>query len=104
MRTFATKTSARVSSMPAEQLVEELAGLADERHALLILVETRRFADEHQVGVRAAGAEHDLRSTLERAHSGCSSRCPQRALEARAARSTASIGSPVYAVARMVTR
>ena len=45
-----------------EQLVEELAGLADEGEALLVLVEARRLADEHQVGVRVADAEHDLRA------------------------------------------
>ncbi len=43
----------------AEQLVEQLAGLADERLALLVLVEAGRLADEHQVGVGVAGAEHD---------------------------------------------
>ncbi len=53
-----------------QQLVEKLPGLADERHTLLILVETRRFADEHQVGVRAPGAEHDLRSTLSERTAG----------------------------------
>ena len=50
--------------MPGEQLVEELPGLADERDALLVLVEARRLADEHQVGVRVAVAEDDLRAAL----------------------------------------
>ncbi len=45
-----------------EQPVEELAGLADERVALLVLVEARRLADEHQVGVGVAHAEDDLRA------------------------------------------
>ena len=45
---------------PAEQLVEELPGLADERVALLVLVEARRLADEHQVRLRVADAEDDL--------------------------------------------
>ena len=84
-----------------EELVEQLPRLPDERDALLILVETRRLADEHQVGVRAPGAEHDLRAALARARSGCSSRSPRRTLEVRLARSTASIGRPVYGVARM---
>ena len=43
-----------------EQLVEELAGLTHEGVALLVLVKARRLADEHQVGVRVADAEHDL--------------------------------------------
>ena len=49
---------------PGEQLVEQLAGLADERDPLLVLVEARALADEHQVGVRAADSEHDLRAAL----------------------------------------
>ena len=47
-----------------EQLVEQLPRLPDERDALLVLVEARRLADEHEVGVRAARAEDDLRATL----------------------------------------
>ena len=43
-----------------EQAVEQLPGLADERDALLVLVEARRLADEHQVGIGRAGAEHHL--------------------------------------------
>ena len=46
---------------PVQQLLEQLAGLADERHTLLVLVEAGRLADEHQLGVRVAGAEDDLR-------------------------------------------
>ena len=46
---------------PSEQCVEQLPRLADERHALLILVEARGLTDEHQVGVRVAAAEDDLR-------------------------------------------
>jgi hypothetical protein len=45
-----------------EQFVEQLAGLAHERNALLVLVEAGRLTDEHQVGLRVAGTEHDLRS------------------------------------------
>ena len=45
---------------PLEQLAEQLAGGADERHALLVLVEPGRLAHEHQVGDRRAGAEDDL--------------------------------------------
>ena len=45
-----------------EQLVEELACRTHERDALLVLVEARSLADEHQIGVRVARAEHDLRS------------------------------------------
>ena len=43
----------------AEQRVQQAAGLADERQALLVLVGARRLADEHQVGVGVARAEHD---------------------------------------------
>ncbi len=47
-----------------EQLLEQLARLADERQPLPVLVEARRLADEHQVGVRIAGAEHHLCTAL----------------------------------------
>jgi hypothetical protein len=47
-----------------QQLVEQLAGASYERLALLVLVEARRLADEHQVCVRVAGAEHDVRAAL----------------------------------------
>ena len=54
---------------PFEQLDEELPGGADERNAVLVLVEARRLAHEHQLGARGAGAEHDLRAGLgQRAH------------------------------------
>ena len=43
----------------AQQLLEQLAGAPDERHPLLVLAGARRLADEHQVGVGVAGAEHD---------------------------------------------
>ena len=43
-----------------EQLLEQLARCTDERDALLVLVEARRFADEHQVGIWIAGTEDDL--------------------------------------------
>ena len=45
-----------------EQLVEQLARRADERDALLVLVEAGSLADEHQIGVRVARAEDDLRA------------------------------------------
>ena len=44
-------------------LVEQLAGPADEGQALLVLLGAGAFADEHQVGVGVAHAEHDLRAT-----------------------------------------
>src|SRR5262249_46900829 len=46
---------------PLEELAEELPGGADEGDPLFVLVEARRLADEHQIGVRRAGAEDDLR-------------------------------------------
>ena len=57
-----------------EQLVEELPGLADEREALLVLVEAGRLADEHEVGVRVADAEHDLRAALGEPAAGAARR------------------------------
>src|SRR6185503_173281 len=42
---------------------QQLPGAADERNALDVLVAARRLADEHQVGVRVADAEHDLRAS-----------------------------------------
>ena len=47
-----------------EELVEELPRLADERVALLVLVEAGRLADEHQLGLRVADAEDDLGAAL----------------------------------------
>ena len=58
------KTSPRSRPISREQLVEQSAGLADERQALLVLVGARRLADEHQVGVGVAGAEDDRRARL----------------------------------------
>ena len=49
---------------PLEQLAEQLPGGAHERDALLVLVEARRFADEHQLRCRRARAEDDLRPRL----------------------------------------
>ena len=55
---------ARPRPISAEQLVEQPPGLADERHALLVLVEPRRLADEHQVGIGIPVADHDRRAAL----------------------------------------
>ena len=52
---------------PVEQLVEELPRLADEREALLVLVKARRLADEHEIGLRIADSEDDLRAALGQA-------------------------------------
>jgi hypothetical protein len=41
----------------AQQRVEQSAGLAHERQALLVLVGARGLADEHQVGIGVPGAE-----------------------------------------------
>ena len=53
-----------VEADPGQQLVEQLARLADEGLALLVLVESRRLADEHQIGARVADAEDDLGPAL----------------------------------------
>ncbi len=50
--------------MPREQLVEQLAGGAHERVALLVLVEAGRLADEDEVGVGVSDPEHDLGASL----------------------------------------
>ena len=42
-----------------EQLLEQFAGAADERHPLLVLARPRRLADEHQLRIGVAGAEYD---------------------------------------------
>src|SRR5262245_33028526 len=46
-----------------DDLRQQLAGAADERLALDVFVAARRLADEHQVGVRIADTEHDLRAS-----------------------------------------
>ena len=43
-----------------DHLRQQLARAADERDPLDVLVGARRLADEHQIGVRIADAEHDL--------------------------------------------
>ena len=53
-----------------QQPVEQLSRLADERVSLLVLVESRRLADEHQICVRVADAEHDLCPALRQPASG----------------------------------
>jgi len=50
-----------VHSDLAEQPVEQLPGLADERQPHPVLVGPGRLPDEHQVGVGVAGPEHDGR-------------------------------------------
>src|SRR5436190_21095297 len=47
-----------------QQPLEQLPRLADEGDALLVLVEARSLADEHQVAARVARAEDDLRPSL----------------------------------------
>ena len=54
----------------AEELVEELPGLTHERDALLVLVESRCLADEHELRARAPGAEDDLRTPLRKGAAG----------------------------------
>jgi DNA polymerase len=56
----------RVHGQP-QQAVEQLPGLADEREPLLVLVEAGRLADEHEIRLGVADAEHDLRPRLREA-------------------------------------
>ena len=59
------KTSLALEPDLPEQLVEQLARPAHEREPLLVLVQARRLAHEHQVGVGVAGAEHQLGAGLD---------------------------------------
>ncbi len=43
-----------------DDLRQQLPGASDERLALEVLVGARRLADEHELRVRVADAEHDL--------------------------------------------
>ena len=72
---------------PGEELAEQLAGGADERDPLLVLVEARRLADEHDVRGRRARAEDRLGAGRPRAGSACSPRRRRRAPRAQGARS-----------------
>ena len=74
-----------------EQALEQLAGLADEGHALLVLVEARRLADEHQLRVGVARAEDGLRPGRVQRALGAAGRPPRRAREARGGASAASV-------------
>src|SRR4029078_13208894 len=47
---------------PRKQLLEPLSGGADERNSLLVLVKPWCLTDEHELGIRIAGAEDDLRA------------------------------------------
>src|SRR5439155_24351949 len=46
-----------------DEAVEELARAAHEGQTLLVLLGARALAHEHEVGVRVAHAEHDLRAS-----------------------------------------
>ena len=54
----------------SEQAHEQVAGAADERAALAVLVEARALADEHDLGRGIALAGHGLRPRLVEATSG----------------------------------
>jgi hypothetical protein len=68
-----------------EQLVEQLAGAADERQALLVLVHAGRLADEHQVRVGVARPEHHPRPGLRQRAAGAHRRLPVQLDELSAA-------------------
>src|SRR5262245_48082808 len=75
-----------VASLQADagqKLIEQLPCLADERKALLVLVEARRLADEHQLGVRVTHAEHDLRAVLREPTALAAGRLLPQLFEAR---------------------
>ena len=86
LSTFATNTSARVRPIPASSLSSSFPAWPTNGHALLVLVEAGRLADEHQVGLRVARAEHDLRPALARAGTSCNPRRHRRGRRARASR------------------
>ena len=60
-------TSARARPICASSFSSSLPAWPTNGSALLVLVEARRLADEHQVRVRVARAEHDLRAALREA-------------------------------------
>ena len=59
-----------ITRVHGQELIQELAGLPDERHALLVLVEARCLPDEHQVRAGVAVAEDDLRPSLRQSATG----------------------------------
>ena len=62
MRTFATNTSSRVSPIPFRSLPSSWPAAPTNGTPCLSSWKPGRLADEHQVGGRRAGAEHDLRA------------------------------------------
>ena len=56
------------------ETVEELARAAHEGQTLTVLLGTGALADDHQVGVGVAGAEHDLGATLGQPAAGAARR------------------------------
>ena len=60
--TFAMYTSARVSPMPSMSWVSSCPARPTNGSPLQVFLLARALADEHQVGVGAADAEHDLRA------------------------------------------
>src|SRR5205823_2767891 len=55
--------AAAQSHAAGDDLGQQLAGAADERFALAIFLLSRAFADEHELRLGLADAEHDLRAS-----------------------------------------
>ena len=72
------KTSSRVQADPGEQLAEQLPGGADERHALLVLVEAGRLARRTSGRRSASPSRTRPASGSPRAGSACSRRPASR--------------------------
>ena len=98
LRTLAMYTSRRVRRCPRED-GRGACPRSHEQVALLVLVEARRLAHEHQVGVRVADAVDDLRAALRKAAArACRPRCPA-ACASRASRRLSASGSAATAPA-----
>jgi hypothetical protein len=59
-----------------EQLVEQLPGASHERDPLLVLVEARRLADEHQVGIGVPVPEHQIGGAIRQRAGAALSQAP----------------------------
>ena len=99
--------SSSESPTAAEEPLEQLAGAPGERDAVAILVEARRLADEHEVGVGVPLAEHDVRAPLRERAPHALRRLGGDGVEARSAlrrvhpeHFTAAIGDPALDVRR----
>ena len=91
------RCSTRSRVMPSSSSISwssSLPDAADERQALPVLLGARALADEHEVGVGVAHAEHDLGAARRPACSGCRCAPRRRAPRGRWARGDATGAVP----------